>query len=64
MEAGAAVDFDGERDSFDALNGACLDAGQHLGTREMSGSDAIRFRKCVIAAGPSSRPSSMLTSMI
>ncbi len=34
------------------------------GTREMSGSDAIRLRNVVIAFSESSRPSSMLTSMI
>ena len=34
------------------------------GTRAMSGSAAISLRKVVIACSPSSRPSSMLTSMI
>ena len=34
------------------------------GTREMSGSDAIMLRKVVMAFSESSRPSSMLTSMI
>ncbi len=34
------------------------------GTREMSGSAAIRLRKVIIACLESSRPSSMLTSMI
>jgi hypothetical protein len=34
------------------------------GTRAMSGSAAISFRKVVIAASASSRPSSMLMSMI
>ena len=34
------------------------------GTRAMSGSAAMRFRKVVIACSPSSRASSMLTSMI
>ena len=34
------------------------------GTRAISGSDAISLRKCLIALGPSSRPSSMFTSMI
>ena len=33
------------------------------GTRAMSGSAAIRFRKRTIAASESSMPSSMLTSM-
>ena len=32
------------------------------GTREMSGSAAIRFRNVTMAASESSRPSSMLTS--
>ncbi len=35
-----------------------------IGTREMSGSEAIRFRKVTMASSPSSRPSSMLTSII
>ena len=35
-----------------------------IGTREMSGSAAIRFRKRAIAASESSMPSSMLMSMI
>ena len=35
-----------------------------IGTRQMSGSVAMRFRKCVIASSPSSMPSSMLTSMM
>ena len=35
-----------------------------IGTREISGSDAIMFRNVVIAFSESSRPSSMLTSMI
>jgi hypothetical protein len=30
----------------------------------MSGSEAIRFKNVVIARGPSSKPSSMLTSII
>ena len=34
------------------------------GTREISGSDAIRLRNVVIAFSESSRPSSMLMSMI
>ena len=34
------------------------------GTRAMSGSAAISFRKVSIASSASSRPSSMLTSMI
>ena len=34
-----------------------------IGRREISGSVAMRFRKCVIACSESSRPSSMLTSM-
>ena len=34
------------------------------GTRAMSGSAAIRFRKVRMATTPSSRPSSMLMSMI
>ena len=34
------------------------------GTRAMSGSAAISLRKVVIASSASSRPSSMLTSMI
>ena len=34
------------------------------GTRAMSGSAAISFRKVVIAVSESSRPSSMLMSMI
>ena len=34
------------------------------GTRLMSGSDAIRLRNVAIAFSESSRPSSMLTSMI
>ena len=34
------------------------------GTRAMSGSAAISLRKVVIATSASSRPSSMLTSMI
>ena len=34
-----------------------------IGTRAMSGSAAIRFRKRVMAACESSMPSSMLTSM-
>ena len=34
------------------------------GTRAMSGSAARRFRKVAIASSPSSRASSMLTSMI
>ncbi len=34
------------------------------GTRAMSGSEAIRLRKVVIACSESSRPSSMFTSMI
>ena len=35
-----------------------------IGTRAMSGSEAIRRRNVVIACSPSSMPSSMLTSMI
>ena len=35
-----------------------------IGTREMSGSDAIKFRNRTIAASESSMLSSMLTSMI
>ncbi len=35
-----------------------------IGTRATSGSAAIRFRNRVIAASPSSMPSSMLTSMM
>ena len=34
------------------------------GTRAMSGSAAMRLRKVFIASAESSRPSSMLTSMI
>ncbi len=34
-----------------------------IGTRAMSGSEAIRFRKLVIAASESSMPSSMFTSI-
>ena len=34
------------------------------GTREMSGSEAMRLRNVAIAFSESSRPSSMLTSMI
>ena len=34
-----------------------------IGTRAMSGSAAISFRKVTIAASASSRPSSMLTSI-
>ena len=34
------------------------------GTREISGSDATRFRKVTIAFSASSNPSSMLMSMI
>ena len=34
------------------------------GTREMSGSAAMRFRNFTMAASESSMPSSMLTSMI
>ena len=35
-----------------------------IGTREMSGSAAIRLRNLTMAASESSRPSSMFTSMI
>ena len=35
-----------------------------IGTREMSGSEAIKFKKRTIAASESSMLSSMLTSMI
>ena len=35
-----------------------------IGTREMSGSEAIRLRKVSIALSESSSPSSMLTSRI
>ena len=35
-----------------------------IGTREMSGSVAIRLRKCCMASTPSSMPSSMLMSLI
>ncbi len=34
-----------------------------IGTREMSGSEATRLRKCTMAARESSMPSSMLMSM-
>ena len=41
-----------------------LDESIMTGTRAMSGSAAIRFRKRRMAASESSMPSSMLTSMI
>ncbi len=40
-----------------------LELSTITGTRAMSGSPAIRFRKVVMAAAESSRPSSMFTSM-
>jgi len=43
---------------------AHLDESIMIGTRAMSGSLAIRWRKRTIAASPSSMPSSMLMSMI
>jgi hypothetical protein len=42
---------------------AHLEESTMTGTRAMSGSEAIRFRKRTIAASPSSMPSSMLMSM-
>jgi hypothetical protein len=41
-----------------------FDESTITGTRAMSGSAAIRLRNVLIAASESSRPSSMLTSMI
>ncbi len=41
-----------------------FDESTITGTRAMSGSAAARLRNVVIAASESSRPSSMLTSMI
>ena len=41
-----------------------LDESIITGTRAMSGSAAIRFRKVTMAFSESSRPSSMLMSMI
>ena len=41
-----------------------LEESTITGTRAISGSAAIRFRNVTIAASESSRPSSMLTSMI
>ena len=41
-----------------------LDESIITGTRAMSGSAAIRFRNFVIACSESSKPSSMLMSMI
>ena len=41
-----------------------LDESTITGTREISGSAAIRLRNFLIAASPSSMASSMLTSMI
>ena len=40
-----------------------LDESTMMGSLEMSGSGAIRLRNLVMANTPSSRPSSMLTSM-